>query len=106
MLDAVRGRDIANATDALLALTYNDPDRVWVERLLLDLLADESAEVQLRSLAVTCLGHLARIHRAVSRHSVVPVLRDLTKSPVFGGLAVDAMDDIETFTRHRDADQP
>ncbi|MGQ5262878.1 hypothetical protein ACTWLT_19275 [Micromonospora sp. ZYX-F-536] len=97
MLAAVHGSGLAEATDALLSLTYHDPDRAWVESILLGVIADDGIEMQVRSLAITCLGHLARIHREVSRQTVLPVLHDLMQSSAFGGIARDALDDIETY---------
>nr|BFE57987.1 hypothetical protein GCM10020063_025130 [Dactylosporangium thailandense] len=89
--------DLDIATDALLELTRHETDRGWIERLLLRLI-DGDADVRLRALAVTCLGHVARQHRAIDRETVLPVLRGLLDDAALGGRAQEAIDDIETFT--------
>jgi hypothetical protein len=87
--------DVASSTSALLALTYDDPDRRAVEIILLRLLTPE-VDHQLRALAVTCMGHLGRIHHAVSP-DVVHRLKGLLNDPVLCGRADDALDDIGSF---------
>lgn len=96
MLAAIESDDVALSTQSLLELTYNDPDGEWVERVVLEHL-DTRYDVQLRGLAATCLGHLARIHGRITRHTVVPALRALLSDPVLGGRAQDALDDIGQF---------
>jgi hypothetical protein len=99
MLAAIRGADLRMAADALLSITYHDPDRCWVEDLLLAVVAGGTMQLQVRSLAVTCLGHLARIHREISQHVVLPALHGLKQDPALGGVAQDAWDDIESYVR-------
>jgi hypothetical protein len=96
MLADLNSGNTEKATDALLSLTLNDPDRVWVERLLLQQL-DPGRDVQIRSLALTCLGHLARIHGTISKELVVPRLDELARDPLLGGIAEDALADIRRF---------
>lgn len=96
MLAAIRSGDIQVATTALLGLTYDDPDGEWVEPILLEHLAPQY-DIQLRRLATTCLGHLARIHGKITRSTVVPTLRTLLSDPVLGGTAEDALGDINWF---------
>lgn len=45
---------------------------------------------------MTCAGHIARIHGAISAR-VVDRVRVLLQDPVLGGRAEDAMDDIAAF---------
>ena len=97
MLTDLESGSIARMTDALLALTLNDPDGPWVEKLLLKCL-DGSPEIQMRSLAITCLGHVARIHGTITNPEVVPKLKMLSADQLLGGFAEDALDDIKTFT--------
>jgi hypothetical protein len=98
MLADLDSTDAARATDALLALTYDDPDGNSLEGLLLRII-DSDRDDQLRALAVICLGHTARIRGAITRQEVMPVLRRLVDDPVLGGSAQDAIDDIDLFTR-------
>jgi hypothetical protein len=95
MLGALSSGDISQSTRALLSLTYNDPDRVWVEALLFDQL-QEDVDDQLRSLAVTCMGHLGRIHGIVSAR-LVECLELLLEDPVLGGIAEDSLGDVKHF---------
>lgn len=92
--------DIRVALDALLSLTYNDPDRVRVERLILQILGSGGADPQLRALAVTCIGYVARIHRAVDP-GLIEVARSLLDDATLGGIAEDAVADAEFFAELR-----
>lgn len=96
VLAAIRSGDPQVANPALLELTCDDPDGEWVEPILLEHLAP-GYDVQLRRLAATCLGHLARIHGKITRGTAVPALRALLPDPVLGGTAEDALDDIDRY---------
>jgi len=87
--------DLPRATRALLYLTYEDPDRHWLEDLLLDQLREDN-DPQLRSLAVTCMGHLGRM-RGIVGNRIVACLESLLGDPVLGGTAEDALGDIRSF---------
>ncbi|GAQ51529.1 hypothetical protein [Streptomyces acidiscabies] len=87
--------DPGRATRALLHLTYEDPDRCWLEGLLLEQVR-EGSDPQLRALAVTCMGHVGRIRGVVSGE-VRACLEGLLGDPVLGGIAEDALGDIEFF---------
>ncbi|MEV8438341.1 hypothetical protein AB0425_13265 [Actinosynnema sp. NPDC051121] len=96
MLAAIESDDVRLATQSLLELTYNDPDGEWVEQVVLKHL-DTRYDDQLRALAATCLGHVARIHGRITRRTVVPTLRALLSDPGLAGRAQDALDDIDQF---------
>jgi hypothetical protein len=89
--------DLTRSTRALLYLTYEDPDRRWLEGLLLDQLGEDK-DPQLRSLAVTCMGHLGRM-RGVISEKVVNRLRQLLGDKALAGFAENALGDIESFAR-------
>jgi hypothetical protein len=89
--------DITKATRALLYLTYEDPDRKWLEELLLNY-SGEGNDLQLRSLAVTCMGHVGRI-RGVVGSRVASALEDLLLDEQLGGVAEDALGDIRHFSQ-------
>jgi hypothetical protein len=95
MLSALEGGDISQSTRALLSLTYNDPDRTWLEDLLLEQLR-EGNDPQLRSLAVTCMGHIGRLRGVVSAR-LVACLESLLDDPILGGTAEDALGDVRYF---------
>ncbi|HRW18040.1 MAG TPA: hypothetical protein P5181_04245 [Dermatophilaceae bacterium] len=77
-----------------LALAGEHPGEV--EELCLSLLDDDDRPT-LRAVALTCLGHVARINRSLDLDRVVPRLRALADDPVVGGRAQDALSDIEIF---------
>ncbi|WP_158710247.1 hypothetical protein [Streptomyces sp. NRRL F-5126] len=95
MLDALSSGDVSRSTRALLSLTYNDPDRPWVEEVLLEQVR-EGNDPQLRSLAVTCMGHLGRIHGSVSAR-LLTCLEGFLEDPDLGGIVEDAIGDIRHF---------
>lgn len=97
LLAIVKGEDTSEATGALLALTFDEPDRIWMEELLLDLV-DNAPDAQLRALAVICLGHLARIHGDITAETVVARLQALRTDESLRSRAVNALEDIEDFT--------
>jgi hypothetical protein len=80
---------------ALVRLAFHDPDLRWVESLCIELTKHSTVEVQ--STAILCLGHLARLHKALDLEKVVPLLIELRKDPLLSGRVDDAMDDIEMF---------
>ncbi|WP_327400418.1 hypothetical protein OG194_09525 [Streptomyces sp. NBC_01288] len=87
--------DTGVSTRALLAMTFDDPDRERVEAVLLNCLSPD-ADPQIRTLAVTCMGHVGRIHRAIGA-DVVRRLEELVDDPALGGVAEDALGDIAAF---------
>jgi hypothetical protein len=55
MLALIADGDQVQAADALLSLTYYDPEGAWLEGVLTRIVEDPESG-QLRALAVTCLG--------------------------------------------------
>ena len=84
-------------TDALVRVALNDPDWQWVQGKCLTFLDSPVSDV--RRLAVTCLGHLARIHGELDREKVVRLLNKLRHDDQIGGSVEDALEDIEKFVR-------
>jgi hypothetical protein len=97
MFDALRSGDVESATDTLLSLTCHEPDSEWTQRVLLDCLRSD-VDPQVRALAVTCFGHVARLTGNI-RLDVVEVLHGLVNDPVLGGRAEDALDDVSSFVQ-------
>ncbi len=95
MVELVRRGDVADATDALLSLTYHEPDRSWLQRFLLECLGS-GVNRQVRALAVTCAGHVARLDHEIGP-ALVARLRELEKDLVLGGIAEDALADVVSF---------
>lgn len=80
---------------ALVSVTYHLEDWEWVESQCLEFLDNHDSEV--RGLAATCLGHIARIHRKLHKDLVIPRLKKLESDPEIAGRVEDAMDDIEMY---------
>jgi hypothetical protein len=92
---AFASTDVERITDALIGLTYHDPDGRWVQDQCLALLDNPDNDV--RGLAATCLGHLARIHRDLDRDRVLSALEQLQADAAIGGRVQDALDDIAIY---------
>ncbi|AGB80453.1 hypothetical protein D781_0052 [Serratia sp. FGI94] len=88
--------DLSDVTDALLYLTFNIDDFNWVQDVDLKMLDHPNEEVC--SLAITCLGHIARIYSKIDKEKVIPCLKNKAKDKRFTGRVEDAMDDISMFT--------
>lgn len=97
--EAFASADVERINDALIGLTYHDADGHWVQEQCLALLDYPDSDV--RGLAATCLGHLARIHRDLDRDRVVEALEELRSDPIIGGRARDALDDIAVYLGDR-----
>jgi hypothetical protein len=82
----------------ILSAAYHDPEWKWVQEHRLRYLDHPSPSV--RAIAVTCLGHLARIHRQLDVAIVMPRLVALRDSDTeLAGQAEDAISDINTYIR-------
>ena len=93
----LRSNDVGLVTDALLYLCCSVEDREWIQDKCLELFEHEDEDVS--GLAVTCLGHVARIHSTINKNKVVPVLRQKLNDRRLAGRAQDALDDIRKFTK-------
>ncbi|WP_223874833.1 hypothetical protein [Salinispora oceanensis] len=97
---AVDGGELVSALDAMVgAALYGDGDWKELQDLYLELLNHESCQV--KALAATCLGHLARVYGQLDETRVVAALRHVRSVPNVGGAAVVALEDIELFLHPR-----
>jgi hypothetical protein len=93
------GRNVSDEiVRALLGVTYHDPDWEWVQDRCLDFLDSPMPDV--RNTAITCLGHLARIHKKLDRPKVLAALAGKLSDPQCSGRAEDAMEDIEMYAKN------
>ena len=84
--------------DGLMEMVFAVGDVTWVSERLCE--QADSADTGVSSLAITCFGHLARLHQQVGDTSCIfQLLRDKYLSPVpdIRGADEDAMDDISVF---------
>ncbi|MER7417829.1 hypothetical protein ABT346_13770 [Micromonospora peucetia] len=98
LLQMIYGDDVREATDALLTLSLDEPDRELIEDLLLRLL-DAPVDRQVRELAVTCIGHVARLHRAISQE-VIARLHELVDDPELRLRVPNSLSDIRVFVKN------
>jgi hypothetical protein len=92
---AFAGSDTASICDALVRVAFHDPDWRYSQSQFLEFLSHPNPEV--RRLASTCLGHVARIHKKLDRNLVEVALRRLLADPEVAGSATYALEDIEMF---------
>jgi hypothetical protein len=97
---AFRGNKPEEIVRALLGVTWHVADWEWVQDRCLDFLDSPMPDV--RNTAITCLGHLARIHKKLNRSKVLAALTGKLSDPQCSGRAEDAMEDIEMFAKHED----
>lgn len=95
---ALLGGDDAAASSALIGMVLAGEDGVWAEQKCLALL--ERGQVNaLRGTAALCLGHLARLQGSLTDlESVTRLLREASTDQAIGGVAKEALADIEMFT--------
>jgi len=85
-------------TDALLSAAYYDSDWRWVQELCLRFM--HQSDWGISSVAVICLGHVARIHKILDVDVVLPRLAALkAETPSLAPWVEDAVEDIRFFLR-------
>jgi len=88
----------SKVTDTLLYIAYNISDVEWAEKQLMRMANDSDDDIS--GLALTCLGHLARINGKIDKNIVIPFLKEkvLNSNKMVSSRAEDALDDINMFT--------
>jgi hypothetical protein len=86
--------DLVEVATTLVSAAFYDPDWRWVESECMRLIEDPHADI--RGVAATCIGHLARIHGVISERARSRVEAMLGDTEV-AGVAKDALDDIRQF---------
>jgi hypothetical protein len=87
--------DAATIATALTSAALHESDRAYVEGLIVKFLQHQ--EPWVRGVAALAAGHVARIHHALSREEIVPLIKTLLEDPRTSGKAQDALDDIRIF---------
>lgn len=88
-------RDVEKICATLVSISLNDSDWQWVQNRCLEFLNHDNFEI--RGLAATCLGHIARVHGRLDEDKVVVALRERLSDKEIVGRVVDALEDIEMF---------
>ncbi len=81
---------------ALLSVVIYDSDFEWVQSLCFQYV--HSPHENVKWIAIICLGHIARIHRKIDKHTAITLLETLLTDEMYGGQASDALDDITRYT--------
>jgi hypothetical protein len=83
---------------ALVDGVHSIADYEWLEVQCLKLLSSDNTDVQ--GVAITCIGHLARLHGKLNLHAVSTVLaKTFEEKPELRGRIDDAIDDIRVFMK-------
>lgn len=91
--------DVGEISAALVAVALNDSNWRWVQNRCLEFLNNDNFEI--RGVAATCLGHIARIHGRLDEDKVMPALRERLNDQAISGRIEDAIEDIGMFLRNR-----
>jgi hypothetical protein len=89
--------------EALVSIAFYEPDWKWAQNRCLEFLSNENPEI--RGLAATCLGHIARTHRQLEKEKVLIALRDHLSDDAISGQVEDALDDIDMFLQENNRGQ-
>ncbi|MEE3663587.1 hypothetical protein V2I52_16845 [Brenneria sp. g21c3] len=94
----LKSNDIAKISEALLYIAHNINDVEWAEKKVMEMANNPKEDVS--GLALTCLGHIARINGRISKEIVIPFLKEKMNSTnkTLASIAEDALDDINMFT--------
>jgi hypothetical protein len=81
----------------LVRVAMFEPDRHWAQSQCLRFARHKDSFV--RGVAATCLGHLARIHKAIDEDEVIPVVRQLLQDtdPQTRAIAEDTISDFSMY---------
>lgn len=95
--EAFETNDMKTICEALVAVALHEQDWKWAQDKCLGFLESESSDI--RGLAATCLGHIARIHRELDKEKVLSALQTHLSDEYISGQVSDALDDIEMFLK-------
>lgn len=89
--------DDVTKTYALLSIALHDDDWKWAQSVILKTIRDVDVHSDVKDIAILCLGHIVRLHRILDLDEVMPLLKELSKNPIYVGRVEDALDDIKMF---------
>ena len=94
---AIQKDDARELCGAMIAAALNVDDWEWLQDELVELL--HHPDLNVRAIAATSLGHVARIHGRLDVARVRPLLEELRQHQKTRGFADTALEDIEMFAR-------
>ena len=93
-IDIFASNNTENICQTLLSVAFYEPDWRWTQERCLELLSSDNCDISL--LAVTCLGHIARIHKILDKDKVISALHLKISSCKAGKEIIeDALEDIK-----------
>jgi hypothetical protein len=101
----LRSEDMTIATDALLYLCFNFDDPEWIQVKCMEVI-EKHRNDDVRGLALTCIGHVARMHKVINKALVIPMILEKLRHSTLSGPAQDALDDIDVFINRSRGDAP
>ena len=87
--------------EALMYAVFNIDEPRWIQEKCHELIYSDKS-LNIKGLAITCLGHVARIHGTIDKNITIPLLIKLSKDQNLSGRVSDALDDIEQFVKNKD----
>lgn len=93
---ALSSTDARVVREALVAIALNESDWRWAQERCLQL--THHRDVTVRAVAVTCIGHIARIHREVDLNAIRLRLDELILDAELAPFVENALEDIALFT--------
>lgn len=96
IIKLLRSTDEEVVSQALLYMTFNIQDADWIQNTCLEFISTNEND-SMRGLAITCLGHVARIHGKINEEHTVPALMLYLENESLSERAQNALDDIEIF---------
>jgi len=96
-INELKSNEPKRIIDALISLAFNDDDLEFVENLCIEFSHNDNNNI--RSIAILCFGHLARIHGHLNTDKVLPIVKGalIDKSEIVRGQAENAKDDIYQY---------
>ena len=86
---------IESKCDAIVRAVHSIPDYDWLISEFSKLINDP--DHQIRGVTVTCIGHIARLHKYSDKQQLLQIVEPLLSDSEIGGRVEDAIDDINTF---------
>ncbi|GMK41953.1 hypothetical protein PCCS19_50120 [Paenibacillus sp. CCS19] len=96
-INLINSEDPDTIVKGLLSLALNADDGEFVQDLMVRYSQHKNENI--RGIAILCFGHIARIHRAVNKELIIPLINDALndESKFVRGHAHSALDDINMF---------
>lgn len=90
--------DIDFCLRLLLKITFDCDDWEWIQNVCIDII-NSNREKNICGLAVSCIGHLARIHGKIDKERIFELFDQQKDNPYISGRIEDAIDDINRFVK-------